>query len=49
MNGISKIVVSRTLDKAEWANTRLINGPEELHDAQAAVPARTSRSSAAPI
>jgi dihydrofolate reductase len=24
MNSISKIVVSRTLDKAEWANTRLI-------------------------
>jgi len=24
MNGLSKIVVSRTLDKAEWANTRLI-------------------------
>lgn len=24
MNGISKIVVSRSLDKAEWANTRLI-------------------------
>jgi dihydrofolate reductase len=25
MNNISKIVVSRTLDKAEWANTRLVN------------------------
>jgi dihydrofolate reductase len=25
MNGLSKIVVSRTLDEAEWANTRLIN------------------------
>jgi dihydrofolate reductase len=24
MNGLAKIVVSRTLDKAEWANTRLI-------------------------
>ncbi len=24
MNGISKIVVSRTLDAAEWANTRLV-------------------------
>jgi dihydrofolate reductase len=24
MNGLSKIVVSRTLDKAEWVNTRLI-------------------------
>lgn len=24
MNGLPKIVVSRTLDKAEWANTRLI-------------------------
>jgi dihydrofolate reductase len=24
MNGLSKIVVSRTLDKAEWANTRLV-------------------------
>jgi dihydrofolate reductase len=32
MNGLSKIVVSRTLDKAEWANTRLIKGgvAEEL-------------------
>ena len=26
MNGLSKIVVSRTLDKAEWVNTRLITG-----------------------
>jgi dihydrofolate reductase len=25
MNAVSKIVVSRTLDKAEWANTRLIS------------------------
>ena len=24
MNGLSKIVVSRTLERAEWANTRLI-------------------------
>ena len=24
MNGLSKIVVSRTLEKAEWANTRII-------------------------
>jgi dihydrofolate reductase len=24
MNGLSKIVVSRTLEEAEWANTRLI-------------------------
>jgi dihydrofolate reductase len=32
MNGMSKIVVSRTLDAAEWANTRLIKGDvaEEL-------------------
>ena len=30
MNSISKIVVSRTLDKAEWANTRLVKGAEEL-------------------
>jgi dihydrofolate reductase len=30
MNSISKIVVSRTLDKAEWANTRLIKDTEEL-------------------
>ncbi len=30
MNSISKIVVSRTLDKAEWANTRLITAPDEL-------------------
>jgi dihydrofolate reductase len=26
MNGLSKIVVSRTLDKAEWVNTQLMNG-----------------------
>jgi dihydrofolate reductase len=26
MNGLSKIVVSRTLDKAEWVNTQLITG-----------------------
>lgn len=26
MNEISKFVVSRTLDKAEWTNTRLVNG-----------------------
>jgi dihydrofolate reductase len=26
MNGLSKIVVSRTLDRADWANTRLITG-----------------------
>jgi dihydrofolate reductase len=34
MNGISKIVVSRTLDKAEWANTRLIKDgvAEELSE-----------------
>jgi dihydrofolate reductase len=32
MNRISKVVISRTLDKAEWNNTRLINGhvPEEV-------------------
>ena len=32
MNAISKIVVSRTVDKADWANTRLIKDdvPEEL-------------------
>jgi dihydrofolate reductase len=30
MNSLPKIVVSRTLDKAEWANTRLVNAPEEL-------------------
>jgi len=30
MNSTSKIVVSRTLDKAEWANTRVINDAEEL-------------------
>lgn len=30
MNGISKIVISRTLNEAEWANTRLIkNGVAE--------------------
>ena len=26
MNSISKIVVSRSLDKAEWANTRVVKG-----------------------
>jgi dihydrofolate reductase len=26
MNGLSKIVVSRTLDKPDWVNTRLITG-----------------------
>jgi dihydrofolate reductase len=25
MNGLPKVVVSRTLDRAEWANTRLVN------------------------
>jgi dihydrofolate reductase len=25
MNGLPKVVVSRTLDKAEWANTRVVN------------------------
>jgi dihydrofolate reductase len=30
MNSIPKIVVSRTLDKAEWANTRVVNATEEL-------------------
>jgi dihydrofolate reductase len=30
MNRIAKIVVSRTLDKAEWANTRLLADAEEL-------------------
>jgi dihydrofolate reductase len=30
MNDISKIVVSRTLDEAEWANTRVIQNAEEL-------------------
>jgi len=32
MNGISKIVISRTLDKADWNNTRLIkdNVAEEI-------------------
>jgi dihydrofolate reductase len=30
MNSISKIVVSRTLDRADWTNTRLINSAEEL-------------------
>ncbi len=29
MNGISKIVFSRTLEKAEWKNTRLVNGRAE--------------------
>ncbi|HEX2231903.1 MAG TPA: dihydrofolate reductase family protein [Thermoleophilaceae bacterium] len=29
MNGLSKIVVSRTLDEPEWANTRLIAGDVE--------------------
>jgi dihydrofolate reductase len=26
MNSLSKVVVSRTLDQAEWANTRLVSG-----------------------
>jgi dihydrofolate reductase len=26
MNSLSKIVVSRSLDKAEWANTRIVKG-----------------------
>jgi dihydrofolate reductase len=30
MNGISKVVVSRTLDKADWANSRIVRTPEEL-------------------
>lgn len=30
MNGISKIVVSRTLGTPEWANTRVIPAPDEL-------------------
>ena len=30
MNSLSKVVVSRTLDKAEWANTRLIKSADEL-------------------
>jgi dihydrofolate reductase len=30
MNSIPKIVVSRTLDEAAWANTRLVNAIEEL-------------------
>ena len=34
MNGLSKIVVSRTLERAEWANTRLIKDDvaQELSD-----------------
>ncbi len=30
MNRMPKIVVSRTLDKAEWANTRLVSATDEL-------------------
>ena len=30
MNGLPKTVVSRTLDKAEWANTRVVDAPEAL-------------------
>jgi dihydrofolate reductase len=30
MNSLPKIVVSRTLEKAEWTNTQLINDAEEL-------------------
>jgi len=30
MNGIAKIVVSRTLDRADWANTRLVKDIGEL-------------------
>jgi dihydrofolate reductase len=30
MNAMPKIVVSRTLDRAEWTNTQLINAAEDL-------------------
>jgi dihydrofolate reductase len=30
MNTISKLVVSRTLESAEWANTRVVRNPVEL-------------------
>jgi dihydrofolate reductase len=30
MNGISKVVVSRTLDSADWANTRIVRTLDEL-------------------
>ena len=30
MNGLPKIVVSRTLDRAEWSNTRLVDTPDAL-------------------
>ena len=30
MNSRSKVVVSRSLDNAEWANTRRVKSPEEL-------------------
>ena len=30
MNSTPKVVISRTLDKAEWANTRVVSSPGEL-------------------
>ena len=30
MNGLNKLVISDSLDKAEWANTRLIRGDQAL-------------------
>jgi dihydrofolate reductase len=30
MNGLPKIVVSRTLERAEWTNTRVLRDPAEL-------------------
>jgi dihydrofolate reductase len=30
MNSLPKVVVSRSLDNAEWANTRIVRAPEEL-------------------
>jgi dihydrofolate reductase len=30
MNGMPKIVVSKTLDRADWSNTRLVRDPEAI-------------------
>ncbi len=49
MNGIAKIAVSRTMEKADWNNTRVVNDPvSELKRLKDRRTARRSSSSAAP-
>jgi dihydrofolate reductase len=48
MNSTPKVVISRTLDKAEWANTRVVSSPESSQPSSSS-PARTLRFWAAPI